>query len=73
MKTKPKTRNEIISECTTAVVGCFQHYADVPMTTVEKAAIKLALNKLLPERVSTKRWMSESDAYHEQLKREQRA
>ncbi len=53
-----KTQDEVVRECANMVVACWQHYANTPIDGDELMLPKiiLALQGILPEKISTGDW-----------------
>ena len=53
---KNKTREEVVDECVTACVGCWNHYSDEQITGGTFKNIRLALNNVLPLVIDSEDW-----------------
>jgi len=62
-----KPRNEVVAECANQVAACWNHYSDRPLTSDKQVEIEQALDKLLPNKISTKHWQQYADEYNRRV------
>ena len=58
-----KTRGEIVIECASAIVACYNHYSDEPIPPQEVKHVVSFLNGFLPQKIDTKEWQAYADQY----------
>jgi len=64
-------RVEVIKECANMVIACWQHYADTLLFGAYSLEIEAALEKILPEKITTLAWSTAAMERDRRLKEEE--
>ena len=65
-----KTRDDIITECASAVSACWNHYVDSDLEPETIDKIKTFLSQTLPRLISTEQWDTYAKAYDKRVAKE---